>query len=240
MNKADLINKVFTYRFSFNELAITRARLQSLIGYKPGAAPKPLIQIIDKIFSHVADYCNIQGGFIIKDELSFNQYTYHLSVDKKIDFNLHEIVYKQVRSAERIAVFVCTAGPGISDWSKKLMAEGDLAMGYIVDVVGSEVVETAVDKIQFMLSEQITAAGLKISNRFSPGYCSWNVSEQHKLFSLLPDNFCGIRLSNTALMYPIKSVSGIIGIGKNISFNSYTCKTCDMQNCLYRNRRMSI
>jgi len=239
MNKADLINKVFTYRFSFNELAITRARLQSLIGYKPGAAPKPLIQIIDKIFSHAADYCNIQGGFIIKDELSFNQHTYHLSVDK-IDFNLHKIVYKQVKSSEKIAVFACTAGHEISDWSKKLMAEGDLAMGYIVDVVGSEVVETAVDKIQFMLSEQMTAAGLKISNRFSPGYCSWNVSEQHKLFSLLPDNFCSIKLSNTALMYPIKSVSGIIGIGKNISFNSYTCKTCDMQNCLYRNRRMSI
>jgi len=239
MNKADLINKVFTYRFSFNQLAITRARLQSLMGYKPGATPKPLIQIIDKIFSHVADYCNIQGGFIIKDELSFNQHHYHLSIDK-IDFNLHEIVYKQVKGSDKIAVFVCTAGHEISDWSKKLMAEGDLTTGYIVDVVGSEVVETAVDKIQLMLSEQITAAGLKISNRFSPGYCSWNVSEQHKLFSLLPDNFCGVRLSNTALMYPIKSVSGIIGIGKNIRFNSYTCKTCDMQNCLYRTRRTSI
>ncbi len=239
MNKADLINKVFTYRFSFNELAITRARLHSLMGYKPGAAPKQLIQIIDNIFSRVADYCNIQGGFIIKDELSFNQNTYSLSVDK-IDFNLHEIVYKQVESSEKIAVFVCTAGHEISDWSKKLMAEGDLTTGYVVDVVGSEVVETAMDKIQFMLSEQITATGLKISNRFSPGYCSWNVSEQHKLFSLLPDNFCGIRLSNTALMYPLKSVSGIIGIGNNISFNSYACKTCDMQNCLYRNRRMPI
>ena len=170
MNKADLINKVFTYRFSFNELAITRARLQSLMGYKSGTAPKQLIQIIDEIFSHVADYCNIQGGFIIKDELSFNQYTYHLSVDK-IDFNLHEIVYKQVESSEKIAVFVCTAGHEISDWSKKLMADGDLTTGYVVDVVGSEVVETAVDKMQFMLSDQITAAGLKISNRFSPGYC---------------------------------------------------------------------
>jgi len=239
MNKADLINKVFTYRFSFNELAITRERLQSLMGYKPGAAPKQLIPIIDKIFSHVADYCNIQGGYIIKDELSFNQDTYHLSVDKT-NFNLHEIVYKQVKSSDKIAVFVCTAGHEISNWSKKLMAEGDLTTGYVVDLVGSEVVETAMDKIQFMLSEQITPAGLKISNRFSPGYCSWNVSEQHKLFSLLPDNFCGIRLSNTALMSPLKSVSGIIGIGKKISFNSYTCKTCDMQNCLYRNRRMPI
>lgn len=239
MNKTDLINKVFTYRFSFNELAITRSKLETVMGYKPGAIPETLTKIIEEILSNAADHCNIQGGFTIKDNLSFNKYTHQLFVEN-IDFNLHEIVYKQLKAAEKIAIFACTAGPDISDWSKKLMAEGDLTTGYIIDVVGSEVVETAVDKIQFMLSEQVTAAGLKISNRFSPGYCRWNVSEQHKLFSLLPDNFCSIRLSSTALMYPIKSVSGIIGIGKDMHFNPYICNVCNVKNCLYRDRKMSI
>jgi hypothetical protein len=41
------------------------------------------------------------------------------------------------------------------------------------------------------------------------------VAEQHKLFSLLPPGICGITLSDSALMHPIKSVSGITGIGKH-------------------------
>lgn len=239
MNKSEIINNVFTYRFSFNELAITRSKLESLMGYKPGAVPEPLVPIIEKILSQADDYCNIQGGFIIKDDLRFNKDTNNLSVGE-VNFNLHEIVYRQVNKSEKMAIFACTAGAGISDWSKKLMAEGDLTTGYIADVVGSEVVETAMDKIQLMLSEQMSATQLKISNRFSPGYCGWNVSEQHKLFSLLTENFCGIKLSRSALMQPIKSVSGIIGIGRNIRYNSYTCNICDMPDCLYRARRTLV
>ena len=239
MQKADLMNKVFTYGFSFNELAITGAKLAAVMGYKPGAIPETLTKIIEKILFQTADHCHIQGGFIIKDNLRFDNRTYRLFVEN-IDFHLHEIIYRQIKSAGSIAIFACTAGQGISDWSKKIMAEGDLTAGYIVDVVGSEVVEAAVDKMQFMLSEQMTAAGLKISNRFSPGYCRWNVSEQHKLFSLLPENFCSIRLSSTALMHPLKSVSGVIGIGKDVSFNPYICHVCDVKDCLYRDRKKSL
>lgn len=236
MSKTTGTAEVISYCFSFNELAITRSRLESLMGYASGAMPEPFPPIIDKILSLAADYCDIQAGFIIKDNLNFNKNAHLLSVDK-VAFNLREIVYNQLKRAEKIAVFVCTAGPGISDWSKKLMAEGDLATGYIVDVVGSEVVETAMDRAQMMLSEQMTASGFKISNRYSPGYCSWDVSEQHKLFSLLPENFCGIQLSGSALMSPIKSVSGMIGIGENVRYHSYTCNICNSKNCPYRNRK---
>ena len=80
-------------------------------------------------------------------------------------------------------------------------------------------------------------AGLKITNRYSPGYCGWDVSEQKKLFKILPEKFCGIELTDSCLMHPIKSVSGIIGIGKSVKFNEYTCNLCDEADCLYRNLR---
>ena len=236
MIKKTEIAEVFMYRFSFNELAITRSMLSSLMGYKPAAIPEPLPEIIDEAISLAADYCDIKGGFIIKDNLGFNKNAHILSVDK-VDFNLQKIVYNQLKRSEKIVIFACTAGPGISNWSKKLMAEGDLITGYVVDIIGSAVVETAMDRIQNMLSKQMTFGGLKISNRYSPGYCGWNVSEQHKLFSLLPENFCGIHLSDVSLMCPMKSVSGFIGLGENIRYNYYTCKICDTQNCLYRNRK---
>jgi hypothetical protein len=35
-------------------------------------------------------------------------------------------------------------------------------------------------------------------------------------------------------MQPVKSVSGIIGIGADVKFNPYTCRICEATHCLYR------
>ena len=67
---------------------------------------------------------------------------------------------------------------------------------------------------------------LNSTNRYSPGYCGWHVSEQHKFFAFLPQNYCGIELSDSALMKPVKSVSAIIGIGKDCSKRKTTIVLC--------------
>jgi hypothetical protein len=80
-------------------------------------------------------------------------------------------------------------------------------------------------------------SGKKITNRYSPGYCGWDVTEQHKLFQLIPENYCGIKLTPSALMDPVKSISGIIGIGENVKNNPYTCRLCNQNDCVYRGIR---
>ena len=117
------------------------------------------------------------------------------------------------------------------------MKEGDLLKSYVYDVVGSEIVEAAADLMQDELEKAMAVGGRKITNRFSPGYCGWDVVEQHKLFRLIPGNFCGIRLTPSALMDPVKSVSGFIGIGENVKRLPYTCSFCDMKDCLYRKKK---
>ena len=114
------------------------------------------------------------------------------------------------------------------------MSEGDPLTGYIYDMIGTLIVDSAAEKMQEILSERCAGNGLKITNRYNPGYCGWAVVEQHKLFSLMSDNFCGIRITDSALMEPIKSVSGFIGIGEKVKYNKYTCSLCDMRNCPYR------
>jgi len=115
------------------------------------------------------------------------------------------------------------------------MLERDFLKGYIYDVIGSEIVEAAADLLQNDLEKNMLGKGKKITNRYSPGYCSWDVAEQHKLFQLIPDNFCGIRLTPSALMNPVKSISGFIGIGKDVRNNPYTCRLCNQRDCVYRN-----
>jgi hypothetical protein len=110
--------------------------------------------------------------------------------------------------------------------------------GFIADILGGVVVELAIDQIQQSLSDEMEKSGLHITNRYSPGYCGWHTFEQHKLFALLPTTM-GIRLTDSALMQPVKSVSGIIGIGADVRFNPYTCRICEATQCIYRFKKVS-
>ncbi len=149
-------------------------------------------------------------------------------------FNLRKIVYGQIKKSDSIAVFLCTAGEETGIRSRRAMKNGDLLTGYIYDVIGSEIAEAAADLMQDNLREAMASEGKKITNRYSPGYCGWDVAEQHKLFQLMPDNYCGIQLNTSALMDPEKSVSGFIGIGEHVRYNQYTCGLCEMKDCIYR------
>jgi hypothetical protein len=119
------------------------------------------------------------------------------------------------------------------------MQERDFLRGYIYDVIGSEIVEAAADLMQADLERTMLNSGSKITNRYSPGYCNWDVAEQHKLFKLIPNNYCGIKLTQSALMDPVKSISGIIGVGKNVKYSRYTCSICGQADCVYRRIRNS-
>ena len=109
---------------------------------------------------------------------------------------------------------------------------------FITNSIGSIIAEKAADAMEEALQAFIDKTGWKHTNRFSPGYCGWHVSEQQRLFSLFPTaNPCGIRLTDSSLMIPIKSVSGIIGIGKNVRHLDYSCGLCDYSKCYKKRRR---
>lgn len=229
---------LFTYKYAYEELGLDRANIEKFMGYD-GPAPDPIPEMIEEILNSIEPYCNIQGGYRIFETFSRDKKQHIVSLNGTT-FYIKPIISNLIRKAEKAALFLCTAGEGVGQWSKKLMAEGDLMKGYVIDVAGSEIVEKAMDKIQDQLETKMKEIGLGITDRYSPGYCDWHVSEQQKLFSLFPENYCGIKLSETSLMYPIKSVSGIIGIGKDAVKKGYTCDFCQVKNCIYRKKRTQI
>ena len=76
--------------------------------------------------------------------------------------------------------------------------------------------------------------GYNISNSYSPGYCGWDVSEQRLLFSLLPQGFCGVQLLPSCLMLPLKSVSTVVAIGPDVTYEPYRCNICRKRDCYRR------
>ena len=224
------------YTFQFDDLEISTGIIEKFMGYEPGKAPEPIPQLIEEVLGVAHDYTNIKGGYVIHENIKIEREEKTLQINGTT-FEVKKIITNQLRKMDNVALFACTAGEGIGAYSKELMQEGDFVKGYIADVVGSEIVESAMDKIQDELEKQMEAQSWHITDRYSPGYCGWSVAEQHKLFSFFPKKFCGITLKESSLMEPIKSISGIIGIGPNVKRKGYACNLCDMVNCIYREKK---
>jgi len=136
--------------------------------------------------------------------------------------------------ATQLAIFLCTAGPFFTEKRKYYNDRGALLEAFVVDAMGSAFVEKAMALIQIDLAKKCHEKGYHISNRYSPGYCEWPTTDQKCLFSYIGEQPTGILLNETCLMSPIKSVSGIIGIGKDLKKRPYGCATCNSKSCIYR------
>lgn len=144
------------------------------------------------------------------------------------------IIGKQLSGSEAFACFIATAGTTYHDYLQRLKEQGDLVRLYIADALGSVIAEKCADQMERSLQESIDKLGWHHTNRFSPGYCQWDVAQQHVLFPLFEGHTCGVTLTTSALMVPIKSVSGIIGVGQKVSRRDYVCALCNMKNCFKR------
>jgi hypothetical protein len=225
-----------TFQFDFKDLKLTVLQIEKVLGYTEENSEAHFSELIGKALKEAAEVCSIKAEYRIFDDVIFTDINKTVSVNN-VTFDIKKILYGQLKKSESAAIFLCTAGEEIGKMSRRAMRSGDLLEGYIYDVVGSEIVEAAADLMQAELEKTMASEGRKITNRFSPGYCGWNVSEQHKLFQLLPGTYCGIRLTASALMDPEKSVSGMIGIGENVKHLPYNCSICDMKDCIYRRRK---
>ena len=154
---------------------------------------------------------------------------------KGIEFDTGNKVTSNLQGCEEIALFICTLGKEFENNMK--LFRTDPVEAYFADTMGSLKCETLADILHGRVLCEVQKTGFTATNRYSPGYCNWNVSEQQKLFSFFKETKTGISLNNSSLMSPIKSISGMIGIGKDVKKIPYTCNVCADINCLYRRKK---
>jgi len=226
--------QVYTFQPDYRKLHIDPEIIRLAIGYPQNHIDEHIDDIIQQVILDSTDKMDIQSGYKIYNNVEIYPDRTGMKIGGK-EFQTHKIITSQMRKAKSVALFLCTIGPQMENWSKELIKEGEFLKGYMVDAIASESVEQAMEQTHNHLEQHMRKEGLGITNRFSPGYCKWPVADQHKFFSLLPAGFCGITLTDTSLMIPIKSVSGIIGIGPEAKRLDYACKICDDTSC-YRKK----
>lgn len=228
-----MIKEINQYAFSFKQLNFNQ---ENLIGafrdFSQQNAPL-LEETFHKLLPIIKQSCNPIAGykFIESKNISFRKN--HLIIEG-IEFNLGNIIYRDLKNVTDIFIFVCTIGNQLELKVQELFDSGETISAFVLDRLASELVELTADLMEKIIMDELKLIGYNLTNRYSPGYCGWSVSEQKKLFSLLPENFCGVQLTESSLMIPIKSISGIYGAAKNLIRKEYHCEICDDEFCYRR------
>jgi len=222
-----------SYHFSFAEVAPSFPQVLDFLKSTDLEEEHPAVIFIRDILDELNYNTGIQGGYIIKNVEELNIKSGIIKIEN-IQLNLGRQVCGYIKGSDQAALFICTAGEDFTRMTNALNEQGDIMEAYLLDAIGSLTVENAMDKIQEDLKLSLQKDHLKISNRYSPGYCNWQLTDQKSLFKLIGENQIGINLSDSYLMTPRKSVSGLIGIGQLIRHHEYGCKTCSNTTCIYR------
>jgi hypothetical protein len=125
----------------------------------------------------------------------------------------------------RVFPFVVTCGRELQEWSDRLT---DPLLGFQAD----EVKELALHAASEYLGRHLDRTfGLKKSSHMNPGSLpDWPLPQQYPLFSLIGEveAAIGVKLTESCLMLPTKSVSGI-RFPTETTFES--CQLCPREGC---------
>ncbi|MFZ0391594.1 MAG: hypothetical protein WAN36_14130 [Calditrichia bacterium] len=221
------------FQLKFSELNISRKHLIRTLGYSNGSMPEYYREKIQQILQKAENLTTVVCGYRLLEPADFQWQRDGFWV-KNDFFQTGKIIAANLRRSTTIIFFAATAGSVFDYWSAELFSAGEFPDGLAVDTVGSEIAESAADWLENHLTQIYADYDLKLTNRYSPGYCGWSVAEQHQFFSYFPPGFCSISLRESGLMVPLKSVSGAIGIGHHVKKTDYSCNMCNMQNCYRR------
>ena len=152
-----------------------------------------------------------------------------------ISLKTGSVITPYLKDAAGYVLFVATAGYEFEAFQHRIGSQGDILREFLLDANGSAIAEAVVREVCRKVESRMFPLGYGVSHPYSPGYCGWHVTQQQLLFSCLPEFPCGVRLSDSSLMSPIKSVSGIIAYGPCIVKRKYGCELCGKADC-YKNR----
>ena len=186
--------------------------------------------LVDDCAKHAHQLINPLYSYIIKDvEWARGSIAF---IEDSIIFK-SQVVVQLLEQCQQVAIFLVTIDKYLEETAWKLSRDGLILQATVLDAVGSSAVEKAADSVQDKIREIAETEGLVTSQRFSPGYCDWNIGQQRMLFHALTGHTLGVRLTGECLMIPQKSISGIVGIGspdgKAESYNP--CEFCNKQDC---------
>lgn len=137
-------------------------------------------------------------------------------------------IRKHVRGARTLIFFAVSLGVEIHrriDYHGKT----DLLRGFILDACATAFVEACCDELHERIRAEAEEKGFYLTSRFSPGYGDLPLSVQPSILSYLNAfRRIGLYVSDSFILLPRKSVTGIMGLGEEKKEIKSGCTACRM------------
>ena len=144
---------------------------------------------------------------------------------KRID---GRVISRNLRDKHRVFPYLVTCGQEVENWSKTI---DDMLYAYWADWLKQEILNQAILAFKSRIKQRLNLGRLSDMN---PGSLpDFPISYQKDLFALLGNGAeqAGVRLTDSMLMIPAKSVSGF-SFETDADFSN--CKLCQRERCMGR------
>lgn len=212
----------------FGDLGVTTQMVYAAMGYGYSVPETQIQEVINDVLFQARECARPSYMFRF---VQASQIGLGLIEMDGCTFHIGKIINSYLAGMDEACVFVTTAGTAYDNFLISLKRDGDILREFVADAIGSVIAEATVDYVGNMLN---SLSNKPHSLPYSPGYCAWNIKEQQILFPLLPDNPCGVFLSDSCLMSPVKSVSGFFALGDALVPQPYKCEICTNTMCYKR------
>jgi len=135
------------------------------------------------------------------------------------------VLHKNLQNVERVFPYVVTVGKALEETASSM---DDLLQQYYLETTADVALGLGKQHLERHLKKHYGLA--KISS-MSPGSLpNWPITEQKPLFAVIGDTeeLVGVRLTDSMLMLPRKSISGIV-FPTEVTFTS--CQLCPRERC---------
>jgi len=142
-------------------------------------------------------------------------------------------ISRHLEDSEECILMAATLGSNV-DKRIRYYGKIDVTKALIFDACATAYIEAVCDELCRKIEAELLEKGWALTFRFSPGYGDVPITLQKQLLMVLDaSRRIGLTLTPTMLMTPQKSISGIVGIGRDIV--KRTCSGCRRyDNCEYR------
>lgn len=135
---------------------------------------------------------------------------------------------ERLAGATEVAVLFATIGAAWSEAVKASFQCGNALDGYLLDEIGTAVLERLSLRLEAVIRMDARARGLEAGSPIEPGHAGLPLTLQPMLAELAQAESAGIRVSSGGMISPPKSISMLIGIGQGLQrwTRAQACREC--------------
>lgn len=153
----------------------------------------------------------------------------HKTISFEGGFFEGSLVSKALAGADHLNIAVCTIGDTLELRVEEMMNENPVE-ALAMDGAGIAALRKVSIAVEDIISAEACDLKLDLGMRAQPGQEGWPIEQQRQVFSVLPCEKIGLRLTESCLMIPRKSVSFVIPRGSNLESGMSPCDFCSKRN----------